>query len=185
MTAPDRLHNSPELLREFIDYDPETGTLTWKPRDRRHFETNRGWAIWNGRYAGKPALNCDDKRGYRMGRVLRSPVFAHRAAWAITYGEWPNGIIDHINGDGTDNRIQNLRVVDDRQNSRNAAMHSRNKTGRVGVHWDKRHSYYVAYINDERGRKHLGSFGRIEDAIAARAAAAIANGYHENHGRMK
>ena len=43
-------------------------------------------------------------------------IYAHRAAWAIHFGEWPKGEIDHINGDASDNRIINLRVVNRTEN---------------------------------------------------------------------
>lgn len=178
-------HNYPKLLREFIEYDPLTGDLTWKNRDREHFETNRGWAIWNGRYAGTAALNCDDGRGYRHGRIFRKHCFAHRAAWMIAYGETPPDRIDHINGDKSDNRIANLRAVTNSENGRNAKRSITNTSGITGVCWVKRQQKYLAYIGSYSDRKYLGTFADLDAAVAARRAAEIKLGYHENHGRSQ
>lgn len=53
----------------------------------------------------------------------------HRMAWFYVHGEWPKGQIDHINHDRKDNRIANLRVVDNTENHRNRPLQSSNKTG--------------------------------------------------------
>lgn len=176
-------HNNPELLREFIEYDQNTGVLTWKNRDQIHFKTRRGWAIWNARYAGTLALNCDDTRGYKMGRVKRRSVFAHRAAWAIAHGEWPNAIIDHINGDRSDNRLKNLRLVTNAENGQNSKRSVANKTGVTGVCWVKSEKRYKAYIGAHPNREYLGSFSDLDLATAARKAAEVRLKYHKNHGR--
>src|SRR3546814_6128350 len=60
---------------------------------------------FNNKHAGKPALVAPSRAGHLCGHVKGIPLLAHRVAWAIHYGEWPNGQIDHINGDPSDNRI--------------------------------------------------------------------------------
>lgn len=94
---------TPERLRERLHYDPETGLF-----HRR---------LANGTLAGpsKP----DKESGYVSVTVDYQTFRAGRAAWAYVYGEWPDGLIDHINGDRSDNRIANLRVVTPWENSQN------------------------------------------------------------------
>ena len=183
MTAPDRLHNNPGLLRALMGYDHETGALTWRCRPESMFQTRRACSVWNARYAGKPALDCDDGRGYRHGRVFRRALFAHRAAWMIFYGQVAPERIDHINGDPADNRIENLRSVTNAENGQNCKISAANSTGVTGVCWAKRQRKYLAYIGSMGTRQYLGTFANIADAVSARKQAQIALGYHKNHGR--
>lgn len=106
---------TPFELRQLVEYDPETGFLTWKPRD--------GNARFNSKLAGKPAL-AQPSKGYRTGRIKGKNYKAHRAAWAVTHGEWPQGQIDHINGDRSDNRLSNLRAVSQSENGKNQKTRS-------------------------------------------------------------
>lgn len=164
---------TPEDLRKLIAYDPETGALTWKARGNKRQDTM---------VAGKPALNslC---RGYRVGTILRTPMKAHRAAWAIHYGEWPEGQIDHINGNKSDNRIENLRDVDNATNGKNQRRRPNNKTGEQCINWFARDKKWWVKITVDGKQKHIGYFDTMEDAIAARDAAYERFGFHENHGR--
>lgn len=100
-------------------------------------------------------------------------------------GFWPSGEIDHISGCRIDNRMRNMRDVTSSDNGKNSALSSINKSGFTGVHWNKRCSKWVANIGVNGKNKYLGSFPDINEAIAARAAANIKFGYHENHGRHK
>lgn len=115
---------SVEVLKQSISYDPSTGSMVWKARPVGHFE-DRGktaqqrCALWNGKYAGRPALTCEDPRGYRKGMLNQKMLWAHRVAIALTDGAWPDGEVDHINRDKTDNRRSNLRVVTHQENALN------------------------------------------------------------------
>ena len=67
-------------------------------------------------------------------------MYAHRMAWFLRHKEMPTGEIDHINGISTDNRIENLRVVNRVTNATNIkSVRSDNKLGVMGVqkHRDK------------------------------------------------
>jgi len=160
-----------ELLREMLIYDPLTGSIRWR----------------HGR-SGVPAgaefgtNKKSSKTTYRIGFVFKKKVTAHRLAWALHFGEWPKGLIDHINHNGLDNRIENLRDVDVSSNNRNTSLRKDSTSGVAGVSWDRSQSKWIAQININRKRVHLGSFVSIEDAIKARTDAASENGYHENHG---
>jgi hypothetical protein len=129
------------LLRQLLYYEPETGFLYWHMRPSSMFkaggrrtpgECAQGW---NTRYAGKRALFTSNSRGALFGGILGESYLAHRVAWAIYNGSPPVGVIDHINGDGTDNRIVNLRDVTLGDNARNQAIHKNNTSGVSGVDW--------------------------------------------------
>lgn len=176
-------------LQRLIAYDAEAGALMWLPRssddfpDARHGKA-RAAAVWNARYAGKDALNNRGKNGYLYGYVTGQMHLRHRVAWAIHHGEWPNGFIDHINGDRTDNRILNLRVVTAAENQRNRRLLDANTSGVQGVGWSKACGKWRAYISDRNKRLHLGVFDQFEQAVEARKQAETRLNYHENHGRI-
>ena len=89
-----------DFIAELVGYDPNTGALTWKA-------------------TGRPAFATIKSGGYLHGSFAKRHLKAHRVAWALHYGQWPSGQIDHINGDKADNRIGNLRDTTPRQNSAN------------------------------------------------------------------
>lgn len=178
---------TPELLRELLDYDPATGCLAWKKRTAAHFsakspqKADAAARSFNERHAGKRAL-IQPRTGYLAGIILRRTLYAHRVAWAIVYGVWPEGQIDHINRNRTDNRIGNLRCVDRYENMRNQPPKKNNTSGVTGV-CRGRQGRWQAYIRD--GDKHirLGEFTNKQDAIFARLEAERRLNYHPNHGR--
>lgn len=175
-----------EVVRELLDYDPATGAFKWRERDIKHFRGTAGRtashaaANWNSRYAGKPALTANTSDGYLHGNIYNRKVKAHRVAWLMVHGEWPDGQIDHINGDRSDNRICNLRVVTDAENKRNVKLYSTNKTGIPGVSWDRARGKWMVQCL----RKPVGRFSTFEAAVAARREAERAGNFHPNHGRI-
>ena len=151
-----------ETLRDQLEADFDTGVL----RRRK-----------TGRETGTVCAN-----GYAVltlnGRHLR----AHRVIWALAYGAWPDGALDHVNGDRADNRLSNLRLGSGGINQRNAARSKRSSTGRTGVSWHKRKELWYAYINRHGHRVSLGYFLLFDDAVAARAKAEATYGYSSRHG---
>lgn len=178
---------SVETLRRLIDHDPATGKLTWKVRPVSLFaDCERGAEAaaraWNNKWAGAPALNSLRKDGYREGRVHRELVLAHRAIWALHYGKWPEFQIDHLNHVRDDNRIENLRTVPNAVNAKNMSLRRTNSSGVQGVYWHSASNSWAACICVEGKTKHLGLFGSVESAAAARLRAEARYGYHPNHG---
>ena len=170
----------PTDLQKYLRYYPETGVFVWKLRTP---ETMPDWsqariAAWNRQFSKKRALTSDRTYGYKGGTLLGQPHYAHRVAWAMTYGEWPNHI-DHVNGDSADNRIDNLRSVQPGENLRNRKIPSNSPFGVMGVHQERKNTY-VATLGSEV----IGRFRTVEEAAAARKAAEEAHGgYHHNHGK--
>lgn len=173
---------TPGCLRELLTYNPETGKLTWKPRPRSMFITMRDCKFWNTRFACREAFTATNARGYKHGRIWRVSLIAHRVIWAVHHGEWPQGMIDHINQTRDDNRIVNLRVVDPVDNCKNQKVRSDSLSGFTGVNWDKRKKMWRATLFTDGKRILLGNFSDKEDAIAARAKANEKYGFHKNHG---
>lgn len=142
-----------ENLRETFDYDPKTGKFSWKAEP------------------GSITAN-----GYRYIKVNGKLQLAHRLAWLYYYGEEPVGLVDHINGDRADNRIENLRIATYSQNSANAKLHTRNTSGLKGVCkivrkgvWTGRWQASITHNNKQIG---LGSFKTKELAHVAYMKAA-------------
>lgn len=173
---------SPALAAELLDYDPETGFLTWRKRRRDLFSANRSHARWNNRFAGTRAFTFVNDKGYYCGTILEHPYKAHRVIWAIVYGEWPRGQIDHIDGCRLNNCISNLRVVTNAENLRNAGISAANTSGITGVSWDKKRGKWHAFIRANTKNIHLGYYNNIDDAATARRRANELYGFHPNHG---
>ena len=170
-----------EECRQLVAYDPETGNLTWKLRPLSFFNSEADAAKWNGRFPGKAALNIRSSRGYRSGALFGKTMFAHRVAWAVFYGEWPSDQIDHINGDKSDNRISNLRVVSVKENTRNKALYKNAASDVPGVWYEAKSDKWRARVGDVA----LGSYFTKAEAVAARRAGEICFSYHHNHGRAR
>ena len=179
---------SPELLRKLLRYEPDTGKLYWRKRTPDMFKSGKFsseciCASWNKRYANRLALASKNNWGYLIGRISDRLYKSHRVIWAIFYGDWPDEHIDHINGIRDDNRIVNLRSVSNAENGMNTKLPATNTSGACGVFWHKKNEKWIAQINVNGRRKHIGSFADKNDAIVARKNAEIKYGYHENHGR--
>jgi hypothetical protein len=171
-------------LRLLLDADFEVGVVTWKPRSREFFKSNRSAAVWNSRFANKFALEAEHRDGYKHGRIFGKLYLKHRVLMAMKLGYWPE-YVDHINGNRADNRIQNLRPATRVQNGRNAARPIHNTSGCIGVSWNKRDQRWTAYITLNRKRKALGNFKTFEEAVECRKANETIYDFHPNHGRAQ
>jgi len=177
---------APELMRQLLHYEAETGHLFWKHRDASWFCSHRTSAqaqadAFNRQVAGKRAF-YSETHGYLYGCILQKRLPAHRVVWAIHHGKWPNMCVDHINGNKQDNRIENLRDVTVSENSRNQKLGPRNTSGVVGVSWDKNLNKWVVTITAEK-RLWLGSYKEFNQAVSVRKEAESKFNYHPNHGR--
>ena len=108
-------------------------------------------------------------RGYAARDMGRKKILMHR----FILGVVTNMYVDHINGDGLDNRKENLRFATQRQNLGNSRRRVDNKTGFKGVHYYKRDCSYKATIKAAGRNKHLGYFKTAEEAALAYNRAAI------------
>jgi len=172
----------PAEISALLDYNPETGVFRWKFRPSALFNSSRDAKAWNKRFAGAETGTTDNGRGYMTATIFGKTYKAHRLAWVISYGEWPDGEVDHIDHNTRNNKLANLRDVSRKENLRNRPPQKNNTSGHVGVHWQAECKSWMASIGVDGRSIYLGLFQNIEDAIAARRAAEAKYGFHPNGG---
>lgn len=146
---------SADRVSDLLSYNTETGVLTRKVRT-----SNR---VNIGDVAG--TVRPD---GYLKVSLENKSYLAHRLAWAIAFGEWPEFEIDHINGVRSDNRLCNLRDVTPSTNQENQRVPYRNSAGKtLGVTFHKRNKKWQAQIKYGGKNRYLGQFASKEDASSA------------------
>ncbi len=148
-------------LSDLLHYDAYSGDLFWKERS----PDGNGF---NEKYAGQKAGGLNPF-GYRLVRIDGVKLMCHRVVWAMAYGEWPEKTIDHINGNRSDNRLQNLRLADWSQNCTNRRPLS--SSGYKGV--CKMRGRWQAYLKAGGVRHNVGYFGCPTVAAIARDAKAL------------
>jgi hypothetical protein len=144
-------------LNELLSYDPETGIFV----------------CLTARKASCPAgmrATCTNKKGYGRITLDRRSYQLHRLAWFYVHAEWPPRLIDHRDLNKTNNRIANLRVATNSQNTANQPLGNKNTSGFKGVVWHK--SKWQAQITANGKTRYLGLFIDPAAAHAAYVAAA-------------
>lgn len=115
---------------------------------------------------GKP-IGYKRKDGYWLLSYGGKHLLAHRVVWMLNFGVIPEGlVIDHINRDPSDNRIENLRAVTTSVNNANSKVRSHCVSGEKHVAVDKRTGRFTVRIR----RKSYGTYGTLAEAIAIRDA---------------
>jgi hypothetical protein len=155
-----------EELHALFNYDPLTGSLTWKERP----PTSRANKVHNVRDAGKE-VGATDSWGHRQVRVEGKLRAVHRVIWKMKTGKDPVEQIDHINGVRDDNRWANLREATALQNAWNNATRITNTSGIPCVFplKTKRASskkFRVTFVVSGE-RLFIGDFHTKEEAVAA------------------
>jgi hypothetical protein len=141
-------------LTEVLLYEPETGRFYWKKSG-------------SGRKVGVQAGRVMQK-GYRQITVDYKPYLEHRLAWFYVYKTWPIFFIDHKNEVKSDNRILNLRDVDQTTNLLNQSNPQKNNhSGFRGVSLFKGNKKYRAQLMISGKQYHLGYFDTAENAYQA------------------
>ena len=144
-----------ERLHELFDYDASTGNFIRK--------TNVTYNAKIGDVAG-----CKDhSTGYLRLRIDGKAYYCHRLAWFYVHGSLPAMQIDHINGNRTDNRIENLREASNYENCLNNSLRTNNTSGYIGVSWSKNMKKWESYITSNQKRIKLGYFDDPEKAHQA------------------
>ena len=147
--------NDFEFFNQRLSYDEKTGGLFWKDTE-----------LLADRIRGKK-VGSHDGKGYLVFQIKKNGKKAmfktHRVIWLLVNGVWPMDCIDHINGDGKDNRIENLRNASFAENSQNKRKaQDNNKLGVLGVNIEK--GKYRAQIKINGKKKTIGRYKTIEEA---------------------
>jgi hypothetical protein len=181
-----------DLMRRLFRYDPDSGLIYACDRlSEDFFDTGTGSSFvsaagsalrYNTQHSGRLSFNCRVSNhkstcDYLVGSVsykgVSKNLFAHRVGFFLHHGYypvWPNSI-DHINRDGCDNRIVNLREATAQEQSLNKGLSKANTSGFAGVSFINGHGKWRASANINGKKTNLGTFVDIKDAVAARKAA--------------
>jgi hypothetical protein len=137
-----------EYVRTLFDY--KDGHLHWK--------INKGRA----RIGGTARLN---NMGYLVLKFDGTAYLEHRLVWAW-HGKEPCETLDHINGDTTDNRIENLRQANNAENLRNTKKPVHNTSGVKGVSWNKQKQKWIVSLWQEGKQKYFGAYDDMSQAVS-------------------
>jgi len=150
---------------DFFEYEISTGRLMWKVK--RH-------KVRIGEEAG--SIKHDGR--YRTVVLMQKRYYVHRIIWELANGRIPHGMcIDHIDGNGLNNKLENLRVTSLSGNQRNRRLTRNCKTGISGVFHHKGGfmvycaAQYITYSKD------------FFEACCSRKSAELKHGYLSSHGR--
>ena len=176
-----------KAVRELFSYDQASGDMVWRSRPASHFASEVRCRQWNRSHAGKVA-GCTSKTGsggykpYIGISAFGKNYRAHRLIWLYVTGSFPKQGIDHIDGDGTNNRLSNLREADALLNNKNLALFKNNTSGICGVSFHSRNRVWRSSISSDGVRRNLGTFKTLLDAACARRSAELKLGFSPSHG---
>jgi len=145
---------------EWFFYDPEVCTgLRWK-KDIYGGVKYKAIRKQKCSIAGGVVKRRDGKSGGCMVQIQGKRIYTHRIVWELFNGPIPSGmVIDHLNRNNCDNRIENLKCKTLAENNRNATMHERNKTGVTGVKYHPAtNPVAIATTWYENGKQHTQYF---------------------------
>ena len=101
-------------------------------------------------------------QGYVMVSLKRKRYPVHRLVW-IMHGNEPSETIDHINGNRSDNRIENLRAATNAENVCNSKLRKDNSSGIKGVSWRPQSRKWSGKVAHKNKQYHVGYFDNIQD----------------------
>lgn len=147
---------SKSKILSLLIYQPANGCFRWK--------------YSRGRICRLSAAGTIKRDGYRYITIFGKSFPAHRLAYFLVNGYWPE-TVDHINNDKKDNRAANIRRATQSENNQNRGIQRNNKSGVKGVTWNKQRSKWAGYVWLNRKMNHLGYYANFDDAVAAVAVA--------------
>lgn len=162
-----------QTLSKMFSYCERTGELT--RMTGRH----------KGKVAGCKWTSKKRKTSYIILDIFGKQNRAHNVIWTMLHGNIPKPLqIDHIDGDGTNNRLDNLRLVTSKENNHNQPRRSNNTSGVMGVYYRKNRQVWGARIILNGASIFLGEYKDKFNAYCAKKSAENKYGFHPNHGRI-
>jgi hypothetical protein len=136
------------IILQSLSYDEETGKLYWK-------KSGMGRPLH--KIAGTTSGN-----GYRYINISGYKLKATHCIWILKTGNWPVGVIDHIDRNSRNDKWNNLRDITQADNIRNGKIRKDNNTGFKGITYQRNYKYKV-----RKNGKHIGVFDSLEKARIA------------------
>ncbi len=150
------------------------------------FEYRDGALFWkvklNSRIVIGSKAGTLDKDGYVCIKIDKKIYKSHRLIYLYHHGNLPT-FIDHIDGNKSNNKIENLRSATNSENVKNAKLRKDNSSGIKGVNWHKVTKKWAVQISVNGQKKHIGIFDDLE--LASLVAQEARNKFHKefaNHG---
>jgi hypothetical protein len=145
------------VLQERLFYTPETGELIWMlpdPQSRVRPGTRYGTQTTMGK-------GSNSTKRYYAGQFQGTTYLAHRLIWMYMTGEDPgNLMVDHINGNGLDNRWNNLRLLPRGANTANQKGHKRRRSPYKHVY--RRKSGWIGQVRRDKKLYSTKTFATAE-----------------------
>lgn len=158
--------------RRMYQYDPDNGSLIFGYRRESDFPklvNPKKYVDWfNSNRFGNSAYMSPYPNGYLRVSVLGKTVLAHRFIWFLKTESWPIGVIDHLNGDRSDNSWRNLRDVSFSENSANHKTLSTSKYPITGISYLKSRDVYVVSVTRNGKRLPIRWCKTLDEAIRCR-----------------
>jgi hypothetical protein len=156
-----------DKIHELFEY--RDGSLLWKIKPR------------NGIQLGQKAGTLNHN-GYIHIRLNKKTYQSHRLIFLMHHGYLPE-MLDHIDCNRSNNKIENLRPATNMQNQYNQKLHPKNKTGVKGVCFDNAKGKFLAQFRVNRTICKVGHFVTLEEAAkAVQEARSIKHKEFANHG---
>lgn len=122
------------------------------------------WKENRGTYPTKDKpVGAVSKSGYLESKIKLKPFKVHRVIFLLHHG-WLPKMVDHIDGNRTNNAIENLRASDAQTNKCNQKIYKSNTSGVKGVYWKKSLGVWGAQISYECKKRHLGYYANMNEA---------------------
>jgi hypothetical protein len=164
-----------KILKDEIFYNPETGEF---------FRNKDGYQniFKKGDVAGGVVIRGNKK--YWTICIGKKIYYGHRLAWLYMTGEFPKSQVDHIDGNGLNNKYENLRDVSHAENAQNRKLDPRNKSGKNAVSFCKQTKKWGVNMTINGKKIWLGRHKNKSHAEFISHAAKLWFGFHKNHGEV-
>lgn len=156
-----------EIIKEYLDY--KEGHLYWKKQPN--------YGICVGDKSGTV-----NNQGYVQIKIFNKRYYEHRLIFFMFNGYFPQEI-DHIDGNKSNNCIENLRSVTREQNNQNTKLRKDNTSGIKGVCWDKKSNKWKVQIVVNKKNYFLGHFDNID--LAKKIVDQFRKKYHLEYARYE